>query len=68
MPVADDAGIDEVLVEVVDELDDPVLPRAADGNRVEGGEVLHELAQADAPGVGADGELGVIDVSCMRDA
>ena len=50
----------EVLVEVVDVLDPSVLERAADGDEVEHGEMLHHLAQADAAGVRAHrhAELG----------
>ena len=49
-----------MLVQVVDELDDAVLALAADGDEVERGQVLDELAQPDAAGVRADGdaELG----------
>ena len=48
-------GIDEVLVEVIHVLQDPVLERGADTDVVEDGEVLDVLAQSDAAGVRADG-------------
>src|SRR4051794_4893109 len=51
---ADDDRVDEVLVEVVDVLDHPAVELAADGDVVEDGEVLDELAQADSTGVRAD--------------
>jgi hypothetical protein len=56
-PVAaagDDDRLGEVLVQVVDVLDVPVLEAAADGEVVERGEVDDELAQADATRVRAD--------------
>ena len=57
MAVADVDGGDEVLVEVVDELDDAVFERGGDGEEVEGREMLHILAQANAAGVRADGNI-----------
>ena len=43
-----------MLVEVVDELGDPAVQAARDGDVVEDRQVLDELAQADAAGVRAD--------------
>ena len=56
MAVADVDGSEEVFVEVVDELDDAVLEGGGDAEEVEDGEVLDVLAEADAAGVGADGD------------
>jgi len=58
--VADDARIDEVLVQVVDVLAHTVLEAAAHGDVVEVGEVLDVLAEAHAARVRTDGdaELG----------
>ena len=53
-PSYDDAGIDEVLVQMVDELGDPVLQGPRDRDVVEDRQVLHELAQPDPAGVGTD--------------
>jgi hypothetical protein len=55
--VADDGGVEEVLVEVIDELDDAVFEGGGDGEEVEDGEVLDVLAEADTAGVGADGDV-----------
>lgn len=52
--VLDDGGVGEVLVEVVDVLDDAVLAAAGHRDVVEHRQVLHQLAQSDATGVGAD--------------
>src|SRR5690606_35886641 len=46
--------VGEVLVQVVDELDGTILHRSGHGRIIEEGEVLDELAQADAAGVRAD--------------
>lgn len=54
MAVLDDGGVGEVLVEVVDVLDDAVLAAAGHRDVVEHRQVLHQLAQSDATGVGAD--------------
>lgn len=56
----DDDRVDEVLVQVVDVLDHAAVQRTADADVVEHGQVLHQLAQADAAGVRADrdAELG----------
>ncbi len=43
-------------MQVVDELDDPVLRRAGDGDQVEHRQVLHQFAQADTARVRADGD------------
>src|SRR5207302_9571824 len=58
--VANYNGMREVLVQMVDILDDPILERAADADVVEDREMLHVLAQANATGVRTDGdaELG----------
>ncbi len=45
---------DEVLMEVVDILHQPVLQRGADGDIVEDLQMLHVLTQPDAAGVRAD--------------
>jgi hypothetical protein len=57
---ADDDGVAEVFVEMVDVLDDTVGEGTGDGEEIEDGEMLDVLAEADAAGVGADGyaELG----------
>ena len=52
--VTDHHRVDEMLVEVVDILDHPALERAGNADVVDDREVLHELAQPDAAGVGAD--------------
>jgi hypothetical protein len=57
--VADDDGVEEVLVEVVDELDDAVFERGGDGKEVEEGKVLNVLPEADSAGVRADGDLNL---------
>ncbi len=57
MAAADDDGMKEVFVKVVDVLDDTVGEGAGDGEEVEDGEVLDVLAEADAAGVGADGNV-----------
>ena len=49
----DDARVDEVLVQVVDVLDEAVLALAADGDEVERGQVLDELASPVATATGA---------------
>jgi para-nitrobenzyl esterase len=51
---ADADGIDEVLVEMVDEFDDEGVVGGGSAEIVEGGEVLDVFAEADAAGVGAD--------------
>ena len=48
------AGVGEVFVEVVDVLDDPVLPAAGHGHVVEHGQVLDEFAQSYPARVRAD--------------
>ena len=50
---ADDDGIDEVLVQVIDELGDRSSIRPDDGDVVEHRQMLHQLAQPDAAGVRA---------------
>ena len=55
MAVPYDDRVGEVLVEMVDVLDDPVLPAAGDRHVVEHREVLDQFAQSDASGVRADG-------------
>jgi hypothetical protein len=57
MAAADDDGMKEVFVEVVDVFDDAIGEGAGDGEEVEDGEVLDVLAEADAAGVGADGDV-----------
>src|SRR5581483_12272757 len=59
-PVADHHRVGEVVVQVVDVLDDPVVAGTGDGEVVEHRQVLHEFAQAHAAGVRADrdAELG----------
>lgn len=52
--VLDDGGVQEVLVEVVDVLEDGAL--AADDDVVNGAQVLRVLGQADAARVGDDGD------------
>ena len=58
--VAKDDGVDEVVVEVIDEFDEAVGHGGADGDVVEVREMLHQFAQSDSAGVRADGnsELG----------
>src|SRR6202034_4169609 len=53
-PVTDDAGVDKVLVEVVDVFDAPVLERPGHGDVVEDRRVLDVFAEAHAAGVRAD--------------
>src|SRR5262249_35869283 len=48
------AGIEEVLVKMLDVLADPVLQRGADRDVVEYRQVLHVLAQTDSAAVRAD--------------
>ena len=59
-PVAHDDRIDEVLVQMIYVLDHTVVLRRRNRDVVEHGEVLYELAQANAASVRADGhaELG----------
>ncbi len=52
-----DDGVEELLVQVVHVLEDPVLKGGTDVDVVEDREVLHVLAQADAARVRADGHL-----------
>src|SRR5712691_3621167 len=52
--LADDGGIDEVLVQMIDELGDAVVHPSGDGDIVEHRQVLHELAQSDAADMRAD--------------
>src|SRR5436190_5151082 len=47
--------IQEMLVEMVDVLDHPALEAATDRDVVDRGEMLHELAQTDAAGMGTHG-------------
>ena len=54
---ADADGREEVLVKVVDELDDAVIHGGGDAEEIEDGEVLDVLAEADAAGVRADGDV-----------
>src|SRR6185312_6493073 len=48
---ADPDRVEEMVVEMVHELDGPILHRAADGDVIGHGEVLHELAEADTSSV-----------------
>src|SRR6202051_3090367 len=48
--------VDEVFVQVVDELAGAVFQRAADRDEVEDRQVLHVLAEPDAPGVRTYGD------------
>ena len=57
MATADADGGEEVLVEVVDELDDAVIHGGGDAEEIEDGEMLDVLAEADAAGVRADGDV-----------
>ncbi|GAA4938390.1 hypothetical protein GCM10023238_00090 [Streptomyces heliomycini] len=60
MAVADHHRVEEVVVQMVDVLDDPVLGGAGQGHVVEHRQVLDEFAQADPAGVRAhrDAVLG----------
>src|SRR5215207_8698853 len=46
--------VNEVLVQMVDVLQDPVLGRAGDRHEVEHGQVLHHLAESDTACVWTD--------------
>src|SRR5499427_10078578 len=52
--VADHHRVDEVLVQVLDVLENPVLERAAHRDVIKERDVLHILAESDAAGVRAD--------------
>src|SRR5207247_9034397 len=52
--LADDDGIDEVLVQMIDELGDAVVHPSGHGDVVEHRQVLHELAPSDSAGMRAD--------------
>ncbi len=56
----DHARVEEMFVQMIHELGDPALERAAHADVVEDGLVLHGFAEAHAPGVRAHGhaELG----------
>src|SRR5437868_12130504 len=58
--VANHDGVEEMLVEVLDVLENPVLERPADRDVIEQRDVLHVLAKADPAGVWTDrhAELG----------
>jgi hypothetical protein len=67
-PIADPNPVEEVLVQVIDVLDDPVVDRSAHGDLVEHRYILHVFAQADAAGVRADRDLDRAAIAATRKA